>query len=33
LSRSAEHSSWWLLPSAVVIILPLSIWHLVRRNR
>ena len=25
--------AWWLVPLAVVLILPLSIWHLVRRNR
>jgi hypothetical protein len=32
LSRSGEHG-WWLLPVAVGLILPVSIWHLVRRNR
>jgi hypothetical protein len=31
-SRTTEHS-WWLMPLAVLVILPLSIWGLVRRNR
>jgi hypothetical protein len=32
ISRTTEHG-WWLMPLAVVLILPLSIWHLVRRSR
>lgn len=31
-SRSTD-GSWWVMPLAVVLILPISIWHLVRRSR
>lgn len=32
LGRSTDQS-WWLVPLAVLVILPVSIWQLVRRNR
>jgi hypothetical protein len=32
LSRTIDQS-WWVMPLAVVVILPLSILHLVRRSR
>lgn len=32
LSRSTS-TTWWLMPLVVVLVLPVSIWHVVRRQR
>ncbi|MDT4941203.1 MAG: hypothetical protein QOJ34_1292 [Pseudonocardiales bacterium] len=28
-----DDQGWWVMPLAVLVILPVSIWQLVRRNR
>ena len=33
LASSASHSVWWIVPLAVVILLPVSLWRVTRRQR
>jgi hypothetical protein len=32
LSQSTSHT-WWVLPLAIAIVLPLSVWHAARKQR
>jgi hypothetical protein len=33
LSATTTIPSWWVLPAAVLILLPASLWQVARRNR
>jgi hypothetical protein len=30
--NDATHSGWWVMPLAVAVVVPVSLWHAVRRR-